>query len=121
MPTPFMHLAFAKRLISDKTLPGSAHALLEASWGAFLLGSIAPDARVSSGLERSQTHFFEYLPKIDPPPVDVMLTRHAELKRSAIADDLRKRGHSEDDVHKVMGENFMRVFAEVERVARSAK
>jgi hypothetical protein len=87
MPTPFMHLAFAKRLISDKNLPGSTHDLLGAGWGAFLLGSIAPDARVSSGLERSQTHFFEYLPRIDPPPVAAMLAQYAQLTRGAVADD----------------------------------
>src|SRR5258707_1509474 len=87
MPTPFMHLAFAKRLISDENLPRPAHDLLEASWGAFLLGSIAPDARVSSGLDRGQTHFFEYLPEIDPPPVAAMLTRHSELRRSPVTDD----------------------------------
>lgn len=89
MPTPFMHLAFAKRLISDNNLPGPAHDLLEAGWGAFLLGSIAPDARVSSGLDRVQTHFFEYLPKVDPPAVVAMLAQHPDLKRTAIDDNTR--------------------------------
>ena len=31
--------------------------------------------------------------------------------------ELLKRGYSEKDVKKVLGENFMRAFAEVERVA----
>ncbi len=32
--------------------------------------------------------------------------------------ELRRRGYSKEDIDKIMGENFMRVFAEVERVAR---
>lgn len=35
--------------------------------------------------------------------------------------ELLKRGYSEKDVKKVLGENFMRAFAEVERVARSSR
>jgi membrane dipeptidase len=33
--------------------------------------------------------------------------------------ELEKRGYSETDIHKIMGENFMRVFAEVEKVAKT--
>jgi membrane dipeptidase len=33
--------------------------------------------------------------------------------------ELLKRGHSENDVRKILGENLMRAFAEAERVARS--
>jgi membrane dipeptidase len=40
-------------------------------------------------------------------------------KLPAIRAELKKRGYSETDVHKIMGENFMRVFAEVERVAKT--
>lgn len=36
----------------------------------------------------------------------------------AIRDELKRRGYSEADVRKIMGENFMRVFAEVERVSK---
>ena len=39
-------------------------------------------------------------------------------KLPAIRAELRRRGYSESDVRKIMGENFMRVFAEVERVSR---
>ena len=51
---------------------------------------------------------------------DVPLAKGMEdaTKLPFVADELRRRGHSEEDIHKVMGENFMRVFAEVERVAR---
>jgi len=39
-------------------------------------------------------------------------------KLPAIPQELKRRGYSDGDIHKIMGENFMRVFAEVERVAK---
>jgi membrane dipeptidase len=39
-------------------------------------------------------------------------------KLPAIRAELKKRGWPETDIRKVMGENFMRVFAEVERISR---
>jgi hypothetical protein len=84
MPTPFMHMAFAQRLMADPVLPGEVRNLLDSAWGTFLLGNIAPDARVSSGISRADTHFFEYGPVIDPSPGTAMLTRHIDLHRAAI-------------------------------------
>ncbi|HEY2093459.1 MAG TPA: dipeptidase [Thermoanaerobaculia bacterium] len=40
-------------------------------------------------------------------------------KLPAIRAELKKRGYSDADIRKIMGENFMRVFAEVERVAKT--
>jgi membrane dipeptidase len=39
-------------------------------------------------------------------------------KLPKIAAELRRRGYSEADIRKIMGENFMRVFADAERVAK---
>ncbi|MDQ6802673.1 MAG: dipeptidase [Acidobacteriota bacterium] len=39
-------------------------------------------------------------------------------KLPAIREELKRRGYSDADIRKIMGENLMRVFAEVERVAR---
>ena len=39
-------------------------------------------------------------------------------KLPALRDELKRRGYSEADVRKIMGDNFMRVFAEAEKVAR---
>ena len=89
MPTPFMHMALARRLIADPYLPPTSRDRVQSAWGAFLLGSVAPDARISSGLDRANTHFFEYGPVIDPSPVDAMLNRYSELRGSAIQDGTR--------------------------------
>jgi hypothetical protein len=86
MPTPFMHMALAHRLIADPVLPSTARDLLRTSWGAFLLGSIAPDARVSSGISRVDTHFFDYAPVINPPPAAAMIARHSALRRAVVQD-----------------------------------
>jgi membrane dipeptidase len=40
-------------------------------------------------------------------------------KLPAIRAELKKRGYSEADIRKIMGENFMRVFAEAERIAKT--
>ena len=84
MPTPFMHLAFAQRVIDDSALPMAYRETLTApeNWGAFLLGSVAPDARVSSGIRRADTHFFEYTPTIPVPPFTVMLERFPDCHRT---------------------------------------
>ncbi len=39
-------------------------------------------------------------------------------KLPAIRDELKRRGYSDADIRKIMGENFMRVFAAVERIGR---
>jgi hypothetical protein len=80
-----MHMALAELLIADFTLPRAVCDLLSANWGAFLFGGIAPDARVSSGLQRADTHFFEYGPKVEPP-VPTMLERFPQLERHAISE-----------------------------------
>jgi hypothetical protein len=82
-----MHMAFAHRVMTDGLLPSHARSLIAAQWSAFLLGSIAPDARVSSGIRRADTHFFEYEPVIAVPPITAMLTQYPTLARPDIRDD----------------------------------
>ncbi|MCS6871820.1 MAG: zinc dependent phospholipase C family protein [Anaerolineae bacterium] len=81
-----MHIALADRLIADPKLLPAARSALEQAWGAFLLGSIAPDARVSSGLARGKTHFFEYTAPLDMPPACKLLRMFPNLRYSAVAD-----------------------------------
>jgi hypothetical protein len=57
MPTPFVHLVLARRLLHDPEMPQAVYVRLKASRGAFVLGNIAPDARVVAGFHRRDTHF----------------------------------------------------------------
>lgn len=85
MPTPFMHMALAHRLFHDPEIPQTLRSAIGQEWGAFLLGSIAPDARVTSGIQRGESHFFEYQPVVDPPPVVAMLTKYPGLRPNALS------------------------------------
>ncbi len=60
MPTPFSHLEIAQRLLADTALPETYRALIHKERPAFLLGSIAADARVGNGSPRDVTHFYAY-------------------------------------------------------------
>lgn len=82
MPTPFMHLAATHRLLHDDALPAAIRQTLTnpKHLGAYLLGNVAPDARVSGGLKREDTHFFEYAAKIDPHPYAAMMKKHPALQ-----------------------------------------
>lgn len=77
MPTPFTHLEFAQRLLSD--IDVSQRAFLQAHRSAFLLGSIAADARVGAGVSRESTHFYAYDQPINEHPWRVMLQHHPSL------------------------------------------
>jgi hypothetical protein len=80
MPTPFTHLKTALRLLNDEAIPPDVRASLDAERGAFLLGNIAADARVSSGLRREDTHFYTYDIPITGHPWRVMMRLFPELE-----------------------------------------
>lgn len=83
MPTPFTHLAAAERLLNDPALENEHRERLSRSWGAFLLGSIAPDAHHQDpAVHRADTHFFHYQATIEPPPEQVMLQHYPELAQT---------------------------------------
>lgn len=80
MPTPFSHLAVAQRLLNDPAVSDDHRALLNRQRPAFLLGSIAADARVEAGTPRSATHFYHYVQEMDDiPPWRVMMAAHPSL------------------------------------------
>ncbi len=80
MPTPFSHLAVAQRLLNDPAIPSDYRALLHRQRPAFLLGSVAADARVEAGTPRSATHFYHYTQETDDSiPWRVMLDAHPGL------------------------------------------
>jgi len=47
--------------------------------------------------------------------------REEKLKPTVIRGELKRRGYSEGDIRKIMGENFIRVFAEVEKASRQMR
>jgi hypothetical protein len=79
MPTPFSHLAVAEQLLVDEAVSPDQRAFIEAERSAFLLGNIAADARVSSGLRREQTHFYAYGQPIEGRLWRLMLQQHPTL------------------------------------------
>lgn len=88
MPTPFTHLEIAQRLVSDEQLPLDLREALQDSVGAFLLGSIAADARVNAGTDRADTHFYSYTKPIERPPYQIMLERYPTLNQPTKPDHL---------------------------------
>lgn len=81
MPTPFTHLAAAQRLLADDALAPSHRDLLESQRPAFLLGSVAADARPPGG-KREDTHFYAYDKPMTEPPWRVMLRRYPTLHQA---------------------------------------
>lgn len=79
MPTPFTHLNITQRLLHDTAIPKAYRDLISAHRPAFQLGSIVADARVSSGVRRSATHFYSYDHPIIEHPWRVMLDEHPSL------------------------------------------
>ena len=80
MPTPFTHLAAAQRLLDEPELAPDTRDLFRRELGAFLLGSVAADARNESGTPRAATHFYDYAQEItDETPWSVMLRENPEL------------------------------------------
>ncbi|NJL92558.1 MAG: zinc dependent phospholipase C family protein [Anaerolineae bacterium] len=82
MPTPFMHLRAAHRFLSESPLAEIFRQQVESpNWlGAFLLGNVAPDARVSGGHSREATHFFEYQAHVEPHAGDALLAAYPQLR-----------------------------------------
>lgn len=86
MPTPFTHLACARRLLDEGALPAPQRALLLEHLPAYMLGSIAADGHAGTGVRREDTHFYSYEAPIEIPPAQVMLTLHPALAAPADAD-----------------------------------
>lgn len=80
MPTPFTHLAAAQRLLNDSALAPEHRDLFRRELSAFLLGSVAADARNESGSDRAATHFYDYAKEItDEMPWQAMLRQNPQL------------------------------------------
>ena len=79
MPTPFTHLETAQRMLIDEQIPPEIRSALALEKPAFLLGSIAADARTNGDLTRESTHFYSYDKGITEHPWRVMLQQNPNL------------------------------------------
>ncbi|MBK9122209.1 MAG: zinc dependent phospholipase C family protein [Chloroflexi bacterium] len=80
MPTPFSHLAVARRLLEEPILAADQRSLLRRELPAFLLGSVAADARIEAGAPRAATHFYEYSQHMtDEMPWEAMMRLNPSL------------------------------------------
>lgn len=80
MPTPFTHLETAQRMLVDEAIPSAVRDALNAERPAFLLGSVAADARTEGGLRREDTHFYSYDKGIREHPWRVMMQMNPGLQ-----------------------------------------
>lgn len=79
MPTPFTHLWIAQRLLEDPALADDVRDLLRAELPAYLLGSVAADARPAPDSPREDTHFYRYDRPMEIPPWRTMLEQNSAL------------------------------------------
>ena len=79
MPTPFSHMRAAINLLDDSDLPANIRDALIAEYPAYVLGSVAPDARVDAPDPRAATHFYAYQRPIERHPWLIMLDEYPQL------------------------------------------
>lgn len=80
MPTPFTHLAAARRLMNNPDLPAETRTRLRSELPAFLLGNIAADAtRLHAPGSREDTHFYRYDEDMVERPWCAMLRSYPQL------------------------------------------
>jgi hypothetical protein len=76
------HLVMAQEIRNDERLVASARRALEADWGAFLLGSAAPDVQTVSHQPRRATHFYNIPPSDETVAHRALLAAHPALAHS---------------------------------------
>lgn len=86
MPTPFMHLRMAERMLQHPDLDPSLARRLRTSWPAFYLGSVAADYQTICQIPREDTHFYTLPPAADAQAHVAMLQRFPELAAAAALD-----------------------------------
>jgi hypothetical protein len=83
MPTPFMHLQIAERILADVALPKVERDFLEGHLPAFYLGNVAPDYQTISSIPREKTHFYSLPPASDADACRTMLSEYPQLNYTA--------------------------------------
>lgn len=62
MPTPFMHLQIAERILADDALKEVTRQVVQSYLPAFYLGHVAPDYQTICNVPREKTHFYRLPP-----------------------------------------------------------
>ena len=62
MPTPFMHLQIAERILTHAALSDRTRRMIQTHYSAFYLGSVAPDYQTICNVPRETTHFYDLPP-----------------------------------------------------------
>lgn len=79
MPTPFMHLQMAERLLDDSRLDPQVRQILGDHLPAYYLGNVAPDYQTITSIPRERTHFYDLPPSVGDDACLTMLTQYPEL------------------------------------------
>ena len=79
MPTPFSHLKYAQFLLADAQLPANMRSLVQQQRPSFQLGCIIADARVTGGIGRELTHFYQLGEPITERPWRAMFLHYPLL------------------------------------------
>jgi hypothetical protein len=79
MPTPFMHLQLAERVLAHERLDENVRTLLYDHYPAFYLGNVAADFQTICDIPRENTHFYDLPPARDARAYPEMLVRYPQL------------------------------------------
>ncbi|MGH2538554.1 MAG: zinc dependent phospholipase C family protein [Candidatus Promineifilaceae bacterium] len=82
MPTPFMHLEIAERILADGALRPGVRRLLLAAYPAYYLGHVAPDYQTVSVASRETSHFYLMPPRPENQPERDLLAAYPGLARA---------------------------------------
>lgn len=82
MPTPFMHLQIAERIIGQASINESLLILLQNNYPAFYLGNVAPDYQTIADIPRENTHFYNLPPRAGERTYPAMLKNFQEISEA---------------------------------------
>lgn len=74
-----MHLHIAEQIRAQAGGNGRLASILNASWPAFYLGSVAPDCQTVAHISREQTHFYDVPPEPENLAYPRMLAQYPQL------------------------------------------
>lgn len=81
MPTPFMHLQIAERILHDDALGQQIGQMIHRHYSAFYFGNIAPDYQTICNVPRATTHFYDLPPGNEDRAYPEMLASFPELAK----------------------------------------